>query len=186
MSVPFVREEIPADHDPIREVNRIAFGRNEEAELVDRLRSTRLTVASLVAIDNHQIVGHIFFSELPIETEQGIIGEVSLAPMSVHPRYQRQGIGSALVRHGLELCWERGKAIVVVFGHPEYYPRFGFSARLAKNLQSPFSGDAWMALELEPGVLEQVKGTVRYPQGISQSSAIYPPNLPDGRSWTNL
>jgi putative acetyltransferase len=67
------------------------------------------------------------------------------------------------VCEGLELCKKRGKAIVVVVGQPGYYLRFGFSAELATNLHGPFSGEAWMALELEPGALENVKGTVRYP-----------------------
>jgi putative acetyltransferase len=159
-----VREETAADHAAIGEVNRLAFGGNEEAEIVDRLRSAGLVVASLVAVENAEIVGHILFSELPIETDQGVLVAASLAPMSVHPRCQRQGIGSALVGQGLELCQDRGKSIVVVVGHPSYYPRFGFSAELAKNLHSPFSGDAWMALELSPGALKGVRGTVRYPE----------------------
>jgi putative acetyltransferase len=162
--MPVVPEEIPEDYEPIRNLNRLAFGGNEEAELVDRLRSASLVVLSLVAIDNDEIVGHILFSDLPIETDQGGIDAVSLAPMAVHPKWQRQGIGSALARQGLEICQERGKAIVIVVGHPGYYPRFGFSAELAKSLDSPFSGDAWMALELKKGALDDVKGTVRYPE----------------------
>jgi putative acetyltransferase len=89
----------------------------------------------------------------PAKTDQGVIDAVSLAPMSVNPKCQRQGIGSALVRHGLRVCRERGKAIVVVLRHPQYYPRFGFSAELARNLHGPFSGGAWMALELKKGAL---------------------------------
>jgi len=104
------------------------------------------------------------FSELPIETGQGLIDAVSLAPLAVNPICQRQGIGSALVRQGLEHCRERGKPIVVVLGHPGYYPRFGFSAELAKKLHGPFSGEAWMALELRDGALDDVEGTVRYPE----------------------
>jgi putative acetyltransferase len=162
--MPFIREEITEDHDAVRELNRLAFGGNDEADIVDRLRNAGLVVASLVAIEKDEIMGHILFSELPIETDQGIIGAISLAPMSVHPKYQRQGVGSALVREGLELCRQRGKSIVVVVGHPEYYPRFGFSAELARILQGPFSGDAWMVLELTKGALENVSGTVRYPE----------------------
>jgi putative acetyltransferase len=162
--MPVVREEIPEDYEAIRNLNLLAFGGNEEADLVDRLRSTGIVVVSLVAVDNGEIVGHILFSDLPIETNQGVIDAVSLAPMSVNPKWQCQGIGSALVRKGLAFCRERGKSIVVVLGRPQYYPRFGFSAELAKNLHSPFSGDAWMALELTKGALDNVKGTVRYPE----------------------
>ena len=85
---------------------------------MDRLRSAGIVVASLVAIENDEIVGHIMFSQLPVETAQGIIEAVSLAPMAVHPKCQRRGIGSALVRQGLERCRQRGKSIVVVVGHP--------------------------------------------------------------------
>jgi len=84
--------------------------------------------------------------------------------MSVNPKYHRQGIGSALVRQGLELCRERGEALAVLVGHPGYYPRFSFSAELAKNIQGPFSGDVWIALELMPRALENVAGRVRYPE----------------------
>ena len=162
--MPVVREEVPEDYEAIRNLNRLAFGGNEEAELVDRLRNTRLVVVSLVAVEGDEIAGHILFSDLPIETNEGVIDAVSLAPMAVHPKFQRQGIGSALVRQGLDICRKRGKAIVVVLGHPGYYPRFGFSAPLAKDLHGPFSGDAWMALALKNGALDNVKGTVRYPE----------------------
>jgi putative acetyltransferase len=160
--MPVICEETPKDYEAIGNLNRLAFGGNEEAELVDRLRSTGFVVVSLVAIENGEIVGHILFSELPIETDQGGIDAVSLAPMAVHPKWQRQGVGSALLWQGLEICRELGKSIVVVLGHPQYYPRFGFSAELAKDLHGPFSGEAWMALELKKGALDNVKGTVRY------------------------
>ena len=158
-----LREEAPADYDAIREVNRLAFGGEDEARLVDQLREDGEVIASLVAVDEEQVVGHILFSELPIETDRGVRRGTALAPMAVRPGRQRGGIGSALVRRGLELCRERGVEIVVVVGHPEYYPRFGFSAELAKRLKAPFSGEAFMALELAPGALaEGVTGTVRY------------------------
>jgi predicted N-acetyltransferase YhbS len=83
--MPVVREEVPEDYEPIRNLNRLAFGGNEEAELVDRLRSASLVVLSLVAVENDEIVGHILFSDLPIETNQSVIDAVSLAPMAVHP-----------------------------------------------------------------------------------------------------
>src|SRR5205823_7859291 len=117
--MPAVREEIPSDCNAIRELNRLAFGGDEEAELVDRLRSAAIVLASLVAVENDEIVGHIMFSELPIEIDQNTVDAVSLAPMAVHPGRQRQGIGSALVREGLDLCRQRGNASVVAVGRPE-------------------------------------------------------------------
>lgn len=157
-----IREDDPGDYDAIRKLNQMAFHGDQEAQLVDNLRNDGAVVASLVALEGGNIVGHILFSDLLIETEHAVIHAVSLAPMAVAPESQRQGIGSALVRQGLAVCRERGKAIVVVLGHSAYYPRFGFSTALAKNLRGPYSGNAWMASELIPGVLTGVKGIVRY------------------------
>jgi putative acetyltransferase len=159
-----IREEIPDDYAAMRELNCTAFEGEAEGQLVDRLRSDGLVVVSLVAVEGGDIVGHILFSDLVVEADQAILDAVSLAPMAVAPSFQRRGIGSALVRLGLAVCRERGKSVVVVLGHPEYFPRFGFSRELAKNLRGPYSGDAWMALELIPDALDGVQGTVRYPK----------------------
>ena len=159
-----IREETPQDYEAIREVNRLAFHQEEEGQIVDRLRADGLVIASLVAVEDGGVVGHILFSVLPIETDRGVLRAASLAPMAVRPERQRQGIGSALVRRGLALCRARGYSICIVVGHPAYYPRFGFSAERAENLRSPFTGEAFMALELEPGALEGVVGTVCYPE----------------------
>lgn len=160
--MPLIREEMPPDAEAIREVNRLAFGGGEEAVLVDRLRDEQLVVVSLVAIEQDQIAGHILFSKLPIEGTRPLAA-VSLAPMAVKPAWQNRGIGSALVRSGLDACRQRGVQAVVVVGHPTYYPRFGFSAELAQNLRGPFSGDVWMALDLVAGALTGFTGTVKYP-----------------------
>jgi putative acetyltransferase len=158
-----IRPETTSDQSSIREVNRLAFGREDEARLVEALRDGGHARASLVAEEGGQVVGHILFSELPIATEEGTVEALSLAPMAVTPSHQRHGIGSLLVREGLRACRESGHRIVVVLGHPEFYPQFGFSAKLAETLKSPFSGPAFMALELVPGALDGVEGEVRYP-----------------------
>lgn len=158
-----IREERPDDHGAIREVNRLAFGRDDEARLVDALWEGGYARASIVAeLDGH-IVGHILFSDLPIVAERGTVPSLALGPMAVIPSHQRRGIGSALVKESLQVCAERGHTILLVLGHPEFYPGFGFSVEKAARLRSPFAGPAFMTLELVPGALEGVEGEVRYP-----------------------
>jgi len=159
-----VRPETPADHEAIRHVNRLAFGQAAEACLVDALRDGGYVEASLVAEKGGQVVGHILFTDLPILTDAATVSALALAPLAVSPAFQRRGIGSALVRRGHEMCRGQGHRIVIVLGHPDFYPRFGFSQELAANLESPYSGKpAFMALELVPGALAGVAGQVKYP-----------------------
>lgn len=152
-------EELAAIHA----VNVAAFGREDEAELVDRLRQDGDVLASLVAVLDRHIAGHILFSRMSIETAAGSVPAVALAPMAVLPDYQRRGIGGRLIQEGLDLLREQGERIVIVLGHPEYYPRFGFSSDKARSLESPFPRDAYFALDLEPGALDDVRGKVKYP-----------------------
>lgn len=159
-----IRPEAERDRDAIWEVNRLAFGQEAEGRLVDALREGGFVRASLVAEVGGKVVGHILFSDLPILTEGGTVSALALAPMAVLPEYQRQGIGSALVRRGVAVCKEQGQRIVIVLGHPDFYPRFGFSANLTTQLVSPFGGGpSFMALELAPGALADVSGRVQYP-----------------------
>lgn len=158
-----VRTETAADFAAIREVNRLAFGQDAEAQLVDALRAGGFVRASLVAGRDGRVVGHILFSELPIITEAGNVSALALAPMAVLPELQKQGIGSALVHAGLDHCRALGHHIVIVVGHAKFYPRFGFSPQLAARLQSPYAGEAFMAAELTPGALDGINGRVDYP-----------------------
>lgn len=175
---PLIRPETPRDIEAVRRVNQLAFGRHDEALLVDALRDGGFARASLVAElagedasayatnadgPGSGIVGHILFSEMAIVTDSGLLPALALAPMAVLPEWQRRGIGSLLVRRGLEECRAAGERIAIVLGHPEFYPRFGFSSELARPLAAPFSGPSWMALELAPGALAGVEGMVRYP-----------------------
>jgi putative acetyltransferase len=91
------------------------------------------------------------------------VAAASLAPLAVLPAHQRAGVGAVLTRRGLDRLRSQGIAVAIVLGHPEYYPRFGFSAALARRLRGPFSGPSWMAIELIPGALQDATGTVRYP-----------------------
>ncbi|MEW4529346.1 N-acetyltransferase [Maioricimonas sp. JC845] len=159
-----IRPETSQDRAAVRHVNEAAFQSTAEPELVEDLHESGDVVCALVAEVDGQVVGHILFSRQAIETTTGESRPaVSLAPMAVLPEFQKQGIGSRLVREGLAACRNAGERIVTVLGHPAYYPRFGFAAELARRLDSPFDGgDAWMALELVPGTLDDVAGTVRF------------------------
>ena len=110
-----------------------------------------------------QVVGHILFSRMSIETGTGPIPAAALAPVAVLPDHQRRGIGEQLIRCSLDLLRDQGERIVIVLGHPDYYSRFGFSSDNARFLESPFPPEAFMALELSPGALDGTRGKVRYP-----------------------
>ena len=159
---PSIRAEVPADLPAIREVHTQAFGQADEAQLVDRLREDGDFVASLVAERDGGIVGHVLFGQLRIVAPDREVAAAALAPVAVRPPLQRQGLGSTLIRAGLVRCRELGIEAVVVLGHPAYYPRFGFSAALAERLTAPYSGPAFMALELAPNCLAS-GGAVHYP-----------------------
>lgn len=146
----------------MRAVNEAAFGQREEADLVERLHADGAVLDSLVAVRDNKVAGHILFSRMFIDTPAGAVAACALAPMAVSPSCQRQGIGAALIRAGLDAMRARGERIVLVVGHANYYPRFGFSTERARALASPFPPAVFMALELVPGALAGVSGPVRY------------------------
>jgi putative acetyltransferase len=158
-----IRLERVTDVAAIRAVNRAAFETRTEADLVDALRAQATPIISLVADDAGSIVGHILFSPVTL-SGHSTLTIMGLAPMAVLPTEQRRGIGSALVPAGLERCAQIGCAAVIVLGHPEYYPRFGFVPASRFGIASEYDvpDDVFMALELEPGVLQGKSGTVRY------------------------
>jgi putative acetyltransferase len=158
-----IRAEQPRDRDQIRTVTESAFGRADEADLIDRLRAEGVVLLSLVAELSGKIVGHILFSRMTVETAKGPVAAVSLAPMAVLPDHQNRQIGSQLIRHGLARLTEQGERVVIVLGHEHYYPRFGFSSAKARPLASPFPPEAFMALELAAGALAGIEGAVKYP-----------------------
>ncbi|MFY9254175.1 MAG: N-acetyltransferase [Fuerstiella sp.] len=158
-----IRPELPTDQDAISNVNQLAFGSDAEANLVDALRDIGYVELSLVAEIAGKIVGHILFSRVLISGTTGVVESLSLAPMAVLPEFQRQRIGTKLLTVGLATCRATGHNIVLVLGHPAFYPKFGFSVELARPLESRFGGgEAWMALELVPKALDGVEGRVEY------------------------
>lgn len=159
-----IRQEIPADTSAIYSVNEQAFGRPDEANLVDKLRAGSKITLSLVAVDNGRIAGHALFTPMTLETESGSYAIVGLGPVAVLPEVQRQGIGSRLIEAGLDLCRERGETAVIVLGHPEYYPRFGFVRASQFGIRSSYDvpDEAFMALELQDGGLNGRAGVAYY------------------------
>ena len=157
-----IRQEILEDIRAIRYVNTQAFEQEEEAALIERLRSNNAITLSLVAVEGDQIVGHILFSPVTMESEQENFNAIALAPMSVLPPHQRKGIGSQLVRAALQECHQLGHEIIFVLGHAEYYPKFGFVQAKLKGIGYEFEApsEAWMVLELREGALAERNGTV--------------------------
>lgn len=151
------------DHAAIAGVLEAAFGRPDEARLSGRLRTDGDVLFELVAEADGRIVAHILFSRLWADRDALY---AALAPMAVTPEVQRAGVGSALVRAGLESARDFGAHGVLVLGHPAYYPRFGFSAEAAAKVRSVYCGRAFMALALEPGAFDEPL-SVAYPDAFS-------------------
>ena len=161
MNVISIREERPGDAPAIRDLTTAAFEGTVEATIVDRLRESCPDLVSLVAVDGDRVVGHILFS--PVTVDVGPAG-MGLAPLAVLPEFQRRGIGAALVERGIAVLRERGCPFVLLYGHPGYYPRFGFERASAHGLRSHLGevpDDAFMVLVLDPGAMQGVAGVTR-------------------------
>ena len=183
-----IRAEKPGDASRFREVNELAFGRAVEADIVDALRLARPDALSLVAEesaaggdgdtspssgggaegagnDGGTVVGYLLFTPATVVSRGRRVAGMGLAPLAVIPNRQRQGIGSALVRRGLDILRESTCPFVVVLGHPAYYPRFGFEPAAAAGLSSQWDGvpdEAFMALVLDAESMRGVSGVARY------------------------
>lgn len=158
-----VRAETPTDYDAITRLTCTAFNNDTEANLITAIRQHSNACIALVAEQHGKVVGHILFSPATLQhyPETRLM---ALAPMAVSNVLQHQGIGSALVRAGLEHCKQLGVQAVVVLGHPAYYSRFGFTPASRFNISCPWSvkDEAFMLLELAPGVLKGKSGQVVY------------------------
>jgi len=158
-----IRAEQKHDRAAVHAVHVAAFPTDAEADLVDRLRSDAAPIVSLVAVHGGVVAGHLLFSPVTIDRAPKL-PVMGLAPMAVLPDRQREGLGSALVHAGLDCCRERGARAVVVLGHPDYYPRFGFvpASRLGLRCVYDAPDEAFLALELAPGALAAAAGTAHY------------------------
>lgn len=158
-----VRFETPADIKAIASLTQAAFNNDTEVQLINTLRQQCAECISLVAEQHGRVIGHILFSPATLDNETNT-KLMALAPMAVSSVLQQQGIGSALVRAGLELCRQQGIAAVVVLGHPAYYPRFGFVPASMFNLSSPWQvpDNTFLLLPLQPQALHKKNGQVVY------------------------
>lgn len=164
-----IRKEEPGDIAAIRQVNLVAFGQAQEAHLVDLLRANSGVILSLVAVVDDRVVGHILFSPVLLESGAECAG---LGPMAVLPEFQRLGIGSRLVRAGVRKLRGSGCPFIVVLGHPQYYPRFGFvpASRQGIGCQWEVPDDAFMLLTLDPTRLGDAAGVARYREEFSTAT----------------
>ena len=160
-----IREEQHQDIHAIREVNIQAFGQNQEADLVDKIRKSSNDLISLVAVVQNTIVGHIFFSPVTIERKaKKIIRGMGLAPMAVLPAFQRQGVGTELVQDGIARVRKKGFPFIIVLGHASYYPRFGFEPASHYSIRCEWDvpDTAFMILLLNKSQMRESAGLARY------------------------
>ena len=160
-----IRQEKPEDIDDIHALNELAFGQPQEANIIDKLRINCDNLLSLVVIENEKVVGHILFSPVEIEGQHGIIRGMGLAPMAVLSEMQHKGIGTQLVKSGIENLREMQCPFIIVLGHPEYYPRFGFERASLYGIKCQWEGipdDAFMILWLDKSKINRVSGLAKY------------------------
>ena len=168
-----IRKEKPEEYTSVIELTAKAFetmpfSEGDEDKLVERLRkaATFIPELSLVAELDGQLVGHILFTPLQIKNEQDIFTSLVLGPVSVLPEFQKQGIGGQLIRAGHQKAKELGFQSVILIGHPEYYPRFGYKTASGFGLKVAMelpSDDVFMAAELTENGLSGVSGMVIFP-----------------------
>jgi len=166
-----IRSEREEDHEAVHQVHELAFGQSNEALLVAALRVAAFPLVSIVAENDGDIVGHILFSPVSVESEDGKFTAMGLAPLAVRPEHQRRGIGGNLIQVGLRTCHYLGSDLIFVLGHSDYYPRFGF--KTAKTLgficEYPVPDEVFMVAELTPQAAGGRRGLVKYHPVFSES-----------------
>jgi putative acetyltransferase len=155
-----VREEHPSDIAPVRELNRCAFGQDRESNIVDALRTNEGVLLSLVATIDDRVVGHIMYSPISVASVSG----AALGPMAVLPEHQRQGIGSKLIEAGNRKIEDAGYPFIIVVGHAEYYPRFGFrpASEYGITCEWDVPDEVFMLLVLNEAKMRGASGLAKY------------------------
>ncbi len=164
-----IREEHPDDVAVVRELNRRAFGQDQESNIVDALRANGAALLSLVATVHDRVVGHIMYSPLSIS---GNVTGAALGPMAVIPERQRQGIGSKLIEAGNRKLKDAGCPFIIVVGHADYYPRFGFRPASEHEIKCEWDlpDDVFMLLVLDEAKMKDVSGLAKYRHEFSSVS----------------
>jgi putative acetyltransferase len=158
-----IRSAKPEDSAAIQEIHLAAFGGPAEAKLVQLITERKHALISLVALNGDRVVGHILFSRVTIDNSPAAFSAVGLAPVAVLPEFQKQAIGSKLIREGLERSKQAGYEAVLLIGAPGYYSRFGFLRAADFGLQNEYGvHDEFMVLSLHDGALDAVSGMVKY------------------------
>jgi len=163
-----IREERPDDIEAIRNVNKRAFGHDQEGNIVDALRSNGAALLSLVATLNGQVVGHIMYSPIVV----GDVTGAALGPMAVLPEHQREGIGGKLIEVGTRKLKGAGYPFIIVLGHANYYPRFGFEPATSFSVKCEWDvpSDVFMLLVLDQTKMEGISGLAKYRHEFSSVS----------------
>ncbi len=164
-----IRQESKLDFKEVYKINKLAFGEEDEAKLVELLRNrnTFIPELSLVADIDNNIVGHILFTKIRIvDSNQNEFESLALAPMSVKPEFQQRGIGGQLIKTGLDKAREMNFKSVIVLGHENYYPKFGFEPTKKWKITAPYDvpTNVFMGLELVVDGLKNISGMVQYPK----------------------
>lgn len=159
-----IREEKPEDVVAIHQVNEEAFGQHQEGRLIDLLRANSGALLSLVAAVDRRVVGHILCSPVRVNSGPNELHGAGLGPIAVLPELQRKGIGSKLIAEEINRLRESRCPFIVVLGHPEYYPCFGFvpASRYGVRCQWEVPDEAFMLLPLDVSKLNAMSGLARY------------------------
>jgi len=168
-----VRQALDSDRQAVSGIIMAAFGERQGSEIVRLVLDlaedqTAQPSLSLVAVADDRVIGHILFTKAGIKGIKDCLHHVRaaiLAPLAVHPEYQNQGLGGLLIKEGLRRLKADGVELVFVLGHPDYYPKYGFSEAGVKGLEAsypiaPENSGAWMVQELYPGFVGSVRGQV--------------------------
>ena len=156
-----IREERPDDMAAVRDLNRRAFGQDQESNIVDALRANGAALLSLVATVDDRVVGHIMYSHLSVDDS---VSGAALGPMAVLPEYQRQGIGGKLIEAGNRKLKDAGYPFIIVVGHADYYPRFGFRPASEHGIRCEWDipDNVFMLLVLDQAKMLGVSGLAKY------------------------